>query len=414
MSDPLDILPSGKRGRPDPPDSPKSVGWTRTQRVRLADDSRPLELDCGEAFSPIDVEFETYGELSPAKDNAVLIAHALSGDAHAAGWCSDADRDERPWRRKRPGWWDLMIGPGKPFDTNKYFVICSNILGSCYGTTGPASTDPKTGRPYASSFPVITVGDWVRLQERLITHLRIDRLLTVSGGSLGGQQAMEWALSFPERVRSVIVLAATPHLMAQGLAFNYAARHAIQSDPHFNEGNYYGGRGPDEGLAVARMIGHITYLSDVSMTKKFGRRLQNGEPRGPQFSREPQYQVESYLRYQGESFVQRFDGNAYLTITRAMDYYDAGEHGDGDLTAAMKRADCEWLLTSFSSDWLYPPEGTLELVKALARNLMPVTYINLDSPYGHDAFLLETERLTPLISNFLNRLVRRIHANDDT
>lgn len=403
MSDNANALPEHLAKRPDGPDSPGSVGWTRPLRVRLADEGRPLPLECGESLHPVDVEYETYGTLSPARDNAILITHALSGDAHAAGWCANWKVDDRPWRAKRPGWWDAMIGPGKPFDTTRYFVICSNVLGSCYGTTGPSSIDPRTGKPYGMRFPVVTVEDWVRLQERLVTHLGIERLVTVCGGSLGGQQAIEWALAYPDRVRSVMVLAATPHLMAQGVAFNFAARNAVTSDPNFRGGDYYDAPdGPDRGLAVARMIGHITYLSDTSMTSKFGRRLREKEE--PGFQIDVEYEVESYLRHQGAAFVERFDGNSYLYITRAMDYYDASEHGDGDLKRAMARARCAWMIVSFSSDWLYPPSGSRAIAEALAQNRRLVTYANLASQYGHDAFLLETERLSRLVSGFLANL----------
>ncbi|MCB1153287.1 MAG: homoserine O-acetyltransferase [Deltaproteobacteria bacterium] len=394
-----------RQSKYDPPDSPSSVGYTSPQRMQVADENDPLRLECGIDFFPINVEYETYGALSANKDNAILITHALSGDAHAAGWSDEADRTKRPWRSDRPGWWDSMIGPGKPFDTDRYFIICSNVMGSCYGTTGPASTDPKTGKPYGLSFPVVTVNDWVRVQERLVTRLGIEKLVTVCGGSLGGQQAIEWAILYPERVQSVIVLAATPHLMAQGVAFNYAGRHAITSDPNFNNGDYYGQNEPDKGLSVARMIGHITYLSDVSMTSKFGRRFQTSDSRG--FNLDTEYQVESYLRHQGESFAKRFDSNAYLYITRAMDYYDASEHGDGDLIKALAPTLCDWMVVSFSSDWLYPPSGSEQLVRALTRTHKAVTYVALESPYGHDGFLLETERLMDIIPSFLSTLELR-------
>ncbi len=405
MSDSIDLTSMGKKKAYDPPDSPNSVGWTHPMRVRLADEKNPLPLDCGELFYPVDVEYELYGKMSPAKDNVILIAHALSGDAHAAGWCADADRDGRPWRKDRPGWWDSMIGPGKAFDTDRYAVLCANVLGSCYGTTGPMSLNPRAGRPYGLTFPVVTVEDWVRLQERLITHLGIEKLLTISGGSLGGQQAIEWGLAFPNRVRSSLVMAATPHLSAQGLGFNHAGRHAILSDPNFKGGDYYGGAGPDLGLAVARMIGHITYLSEVSLTGKFGRRLQKGAQRGFQLSDE--YEVESYLKYQSESFVRRFDGNAYLYITRAMDYYDAADHTDGDLVRAMAKSTCEWMFMTFTSDWLYPPSGTMEMIRALEKCGRSATYASVDSPYGHDSFLLEPEKMKPLVAEFLEHVAKR-------
>lgn len=405
MSDPLNALTGTRRREYDPPDSPHSVGWARPRRVRLADEANPLPLDCGRTIWPVDVEYETYGTLTPERDNAILILHALSGDAHVAGWDLDAERDGRPWRRDRPGWWDTMVGPGKAFDTGRYFVICSNVLGSCYGTTGPSSPEPGTGRPYGLRFPIVTVGDWVRLQERLITHLGIERLLAVAGGSLGGQQAIEWALAFPERVRAAVVLAAAPRLSAQGVAFNAVARRAITTDPNFQGGEYYGGPAPDSGLGVARMIGHITYLSEVSMARKFGRRLQNGQE--PGFHFDPDFEVESYLRHQERAFVQRFDANSYLYISRAMDYYDASAWGDGDLVRAAARARCAWLLASFSSDWLYTPAQCREWVEALCANRSPVTYVNIESSYGHDAFLLEVDRVGSLITHYLKGVYGR-------
>lgn len=383
----------------DEPDSPNSVGWVEPRRVILADEKRPLVLDCEYLFMPIEVEYETYGQLNANRDNAILILHALSGDAHAAGWFAASDRLNRPWLKKRPGWWDGIIGPGKAFDTDKYFVICSNILGSCYGTTGPSSMDPKTCDPYGLRFPVVTVGDWVRIQERLIYYLGIDRLRAVAGGSLGGQQALEWALAFPERVDTAIIIASSPHLSDQGLAFNAVARNAIMTDPNFRNGNYYNTTGPDRGLAVARMLGHITYLSEASMNRKFGRRYCNGK--GPGFHLGIDFEVEGYLQHQGEAFVERFDANSYFYITKAMDYYDAAAWGEGDLDKACQRINSKMLLVSFSSDWLYPPDQIKELALALGRNRKPVSYANINSSYGHDAFLLECDRLSYLIRCFL-------------
>lgn len=402
MSDPLNLLVGKKPARYDPPDSPRSVGWTFPRRVRLADRSNPLPLDCGRDIWPVDMEYETYGALAPGRDNAILVFHALSGDAHAAGWDRNAEHDDRTWRGRRPGWWDSMIGPGKGLDTRRYFVICSNVLGGCYGATGPSSLDPETGRPYGLRFPVVTVGDWVRLQKRLIDHLGIHRLLAVAGGSLGGQQAMEWALAAPDRVRGAIVLAAAPRLSAQGLAFNAVARRAIMCDPGFLGGDYYGEASPGAGLGLARMIGHITYLSETSMARKFGRRLQNGERPGFRF--DPEFEVESYLEHQQQAFVERFDANTYLYITKAMDYYDAAAWGDGDLVRAASRAGCSWLVASFSSDWLYPPDQCFEWANALRRAGSVVTYRDIESSYGHDAFLLETEKVTEMVAGFLDRL----------
>jgi len=354
----------------------------------------------------VTVEYETYGELSPARDNAVMICHALSGDAHVAGWCSHADEDNRPWRKSRPGWWDTLVGPGKAFDTNRYFVIAANVMGSCYGTTGPASPRPDTGQPYALSFPIVTVGDWVRLHVRLLDHLGIDRLLAAAGGSLGGQQVIELGLAFPERVRGLLVLAASPRLSAQGLAFNTVARHAITTDPHFNDGNYYGlPEQPERGLGIARMIGHITYLSETAMEVKFGRRLQDSTQLN--FSFDIDFQVESYLAHQAQAFGERFDANSYLYITKAMDYYDAAAAwGEGDLVKAAARAQGSWLIASFTSDWLYPPRGCRELVEALLANKKTATYVNVESGYGHDAFLLEVDTGERLVADFLAGVAR--------
>ncbi len=401
MSDPINLL--NKRGSTknyDAPDSSNSVGWTQPQHLRLADDNDPLPLKCGINFAPIDVEYETYGRLNEERSNAILILHALSGDAHVAGWDSKADEYKRPWRKTRPGWWDNMVGPGKAFDTNKYFIICSNVLGSCYGTTGPSSVDPATGKPYGLRFPVVTVGDWVRLQCRLIEHLGIEKLLAVAGGSLGGQQALEWTLAYPERVGSAIILASSTHLSDLGLAFNAVARHAILNDRNFKDGNYYGDEVPDKGLSIARMLGHITYLSEESMEKKFTRKYIRGDK--PKFHLGIDFEVEGYLHYQGQAFVERFDANSYLYITKAMDYYDAASWGNGDIDSACKRTKSRFLLVSFSSDWLYTPQQTRELALSLYRAKKPVSYINIQSSYGHDAFLLEGEKLKELITSFLD------------
>ncbi len=403
MTDPLNASLEKKNGY-DYPGSPRSVGWTRPGRVLLADRTNPLPLDCGDSFYPVTVEYETYGRLSPAKDNAVFIIHALSGDAHAAGWDADWEKDNRPWRRDRPGWWDHMIGPGKAFDTDRYFVICANMLGSCYGTTGPWEINPASGKPYALSFPVVTVEDWVRLQVRLQDYLEIDRLLAVAGGSLGGQQALAWAINYPHRIRSAIVLAASARLGAQGLAFNAVGRQAIMNDPFFRDGNYYEGKPPAGGLELARKLGHITYLSNRSMEGKFGRRFQNGSK--PCYRLDQEFSVESYLEHQGRSFVQRFDANSYLYMTRAMDYYDAAGAAGGDLNKACAGIGADLLLIAYSSDWLYPPRETRTIARAMLANNRPVSFIEIPSDYGHDAFLLETDQTTPLIESFLKRCNR--------
>lgn len=401
--------------RDDGPLSPDSVGWVIPQKMVLTAPGSPFALEIGASVRHLEVEYETYGTLSPAKDNAILITHALTMDAHAAGWDRTAVTKtvsgritakkegyspSRMYRQKKPGWWDEMIGPGKPIDTNRFFVICSNVLGSCYGTTGPADLDPDTGKPYGLSFPVVTVGDWVRMQAMLLDRLGIDRLYAVIGGSLGGQQALEWALAYPERVEKAIVLAASARLSAQGVAFNAVGRYSIIHDPHFNGGDYYDDAPPEHGLAAARMLAHITYLSDEGMDLKFGRRLQNKLK--PDFNFDVEFAVESYLNYQGRVFVERFDANSYLYITRAMDYYDAAERwGGGDLTEACSRLASELLVASFSSDWLYTPDGCRELVHAVCRNGLPVTYADIPSNYGHDAFLVESPRVGKLLTGIL-------------
>lgn len=396
-------IPRVRRREYDLPDSPTSVGYVRSSVVRLADEQNPLDLQCGRSFWPIDVTYETYGSLNANRDNAILVCHALSGDAHAAGWDPDATEQGRPWRADRPGWWDSMIGPGKALDTNKYFVVCSNILGSCYGTTGPSSIDPRTGKPYGLRFPVVTVGDWVRLQERLITYLRIDKLRAVIGGSLGGQQALEWALAFPDRVESAIVIGASARLSAQGLAFNAVGRYAIINDPNFNGGDYYDGEPPRVGLSTARRLAHITYLSEESMEGKFGRRYCVGS--GPSYQMCSEFEVESYLDHQGETFVERFDANSYLCITKAMDYYDAADWGNGDLGAALSRAEATFLLVSFSSDWLYTPAQMEYLARSLVKCGKRVAYTKIPSSAGHDAFLVETGTLTEIVRAFLERRI---------
>lgn len=382
------------------PDARDSVGWTTPSVIRLADTGNPFGLELGGVLSPVDVEYETYGRLSTERDNVVLITHALSGDAHVAGWDRTATERNRPWRNRKPGWWDSVVGPGKAIDTERFFVLCSNVLGSCYGTTGPASTNPETGIPYGLNFPLVTVSDWVRLQALLLDALQIEKVHAVIGGSLGGQQAIEWALAYPERMSRCVVLAASPTLSAQGVGFNRVGRHAVMHDPAFNGGDYYGSGAPSDGLAAARMLAHITYLSGKGMDRKFGRRLQNDDL--PARSFDVEFQVESYLDYQGRSFVERFDANSYLYITRAMDYYNAAERwGDGDLVKACSRIRCDVLVASFSTDWLYTPEQCREFALAVMRNRIPVSYINVDSEYGHDAFLVETKTVGRLLADFL-------------
>ncbi|KXK36058.1 MAG: homoserine O-acetyltransferase [Candidatus Omnitrophica bacterium] len=420
MSDPANALLEARKKNYDLPESPRSVGWTHIQRATVADRENPFVLETGKTLWPVEVEYETYGRLNRTRDNAIMVFHALSGDAHVAGWDADAEKMGRTWRLARPGWWDDFIGPGKPLDTGRYFIICANVLGSCYGTTGPTSMCPSAGEPYRMSFPAVSVGDWVRLHGRLLDHLGIDTLLAAIGGSLGGQQALEFSLSMPERVRGAIILAASPWLSAQGLAFNAVARHVIMTDPHWNNGNYSSDKGPEHGLSAARMIGHITYLSRMSMENKFGRRRGrtpsndrsegwivnengNGNSNGA-FEEDPFFEVESYLRYQGSRFVQRFDANSYLYILRAMDHYDASTWGHGDLIEAARRVKCNNLIISFTSDWLYPPGSCRDWATALSRLGRSVTYVNIPSSYGHDAFLLEVEQEGNLVRSFIHQL----------
>lgn len=383
------------------PEHPQSVGFTTPLKETFSTESEPLRLEAGGSLGPVEVEYETYGRLSPARDNAVFICHALTGDAHAAGWDAGPEGPLRDYRKTKPGWWDEVIGPGKPIDTRKFFVICANVVGSCYGSTGPMSVNPATGRPYGLSFPVVTVGDWARLHLMLLDRLNIDALYAVVGGSVGGQQALEMALSRPERVRRLIILSAGHRITAQGLGFNSVARHSIINDPLFNGGDYYGGEPPLMGLAAARMLAHITYLSEDSMGHKFGRRFQ--DKTRPDFTLTGvEFEIESYLKHQGESFVRRYDPNSYLYITRAMDYYDASVWGEGDLVRAASRLKARTLAVSFSSDWLFPPELCRELVSAMCRAGRPVTYVDIPSRYGHDAFLVETETVSRLIHSFLS------------
>ena len=353
-----------------------------------------LELDNRQALAPVEVAYETYGELNAEHSNAILILHAFSGDAHAAGISAETGR---------PGWWDNMIGPGKAFDTRRYFVISSNVLGGCGGTTGPSSTDPETGAPYGSRFPHVSITDMVRLQKLLTESLGIDRLLCVSGGSMGGMQALQWAASYPDSVASVIPIATTHRHSAQQIAFNEVGRQAILADPDFNQGDYYDRKVPERGLAVARMVGHITYMSDDSMREKFGRRRRKAPDASDLF------EVESYLRYRGVQFVSRFDANSYIVITRAMDTFDMTPTSDA-LEDCFIRGDTRFLVISFTSDWLYPSYQSQEIVRALRSRNRDVAYVELTSNYGHDAFLLEAGEQTALIQGFLENTYQRLAA----
>jgi homoserine O-acetyltransferase len=366
-----------------------SVGIVKTKIVTLFEKPNELELDCGQMLSPVQVAYETYGTLSAQKDNAILICHALTGDAHAAGFHREGDK---------PGWWENMIGPGKGIDTNKYFVISSNVLGGCKGTTGPVSINPATGKPWCLDFPVITIHDMVKVQKELVCHLGITRLLAVIGGSMGGMQILEWAIRYPDMVAAALPIATTTRLSAQAIAFNAVARNAILADRNFNDGEYYGKEPPGRGLAIARMIGHITYLSEDSMHKKFGRTLRNAS--NYKYELESEFAVETYLDYQGQRFVERFDANSYLYITKAIDYYDLTAPF-GSLEKTFAGVKSRFLVVSFSSDWLFPPSHSEQMVRAMLADNKDVTYCNIQSPYGHDAFLLEEKVLGTMISGFL-------------
>ncbi len=373
-----------------------SVGLVETHTFTFAEDE-PFELESGASLQPVTLAYETYGQLNEARSNAILILHALSGSAHAAGYHSPDDQ--------KPGWWDEAIGPGKAFDTNRFFVICSNTLGSCYGSSGPMSIDPATGQPYGLNFPVVTIGDMVRAQVKLIDYLGIDQLLCVTGGSMGGMQALEWAAHHPQRVKSAIPLATTARHSPMLIAFSEVGRQAIYADPSWNGGDYYGQvQKPDAGLAVARMVGHITYLSEEAMHQKFGRRLQSLEQYGYEFQTE--FAIESYLKYNGNNFTRRFDANSYLYVTKALDYFDLTQPS-GSLAAAFTHSTAiKYLVVSFTSDWLYPTYHSKELVTALTAVGADVTYLDIESTWGHDAFLLEVGTMTRLLESFLHRLIR--------
>jgi len=377
---------------------PDSVGFVTTKYYRFAEPPDAMRLVSGRDIGPVTLAYETYGELNEERSNAVLVLHALSGSAHAAGYHSSDD----PY----PGWWDLYIGPGKALDTRKYFVICSNIIGGCSGSTGPSSINPATGAEYALDFPIVTIQDMVQAQWHLIRHLGIEKLLAVIGGSMGGMQALQWAISFPDMVRSVIAIASAAALSAQAIAFNEVGRQAIFRDPNFNGGNYYHGVKPQDGLSLARMIGHITYMSEKLMHEKFGRRLQNSEPLGFDFDTE--FMVESYLHHQGIKFVGRFDANSYLYITKAMDYFDLKSDFGGSLARAFEKVTADFFLISYTSDWLYPSEQSREIMKALRANGTHAMYTEIESDNGHDTFLLDDEQTQRNIANFLRAEFEKI------
>jgi homoserine O-acetyltransferase/O-succinyltransferase len=361
------------------PHDPSSVGAATAQKAQFGE---PLRLRGGAELPSFEIAYETYGKLNEARTNAVLVCHALNASHHVAGYYTED--------KNNVGWWDNLVGPGKPLDTNRFFVVGSNYLGSCFGSTGPASIHPATGKPWGADFPVVTVEDWVEAQRRLADHLGIERFAAVIGGSLGAMQALQWTLSYPERIRHSIVIAAAAKLTPQNIAFNEVARQAIMTDPDFHGGHYYDkGVVPTRGLRIARMIGHITYISGEAMAEKFGRVLRRGQPG---FDFDIDFEVESYLRYQGDKFSSYFDANTYLRITKALDYFDPAADYGGDLTKALARAKAAFLVVSFKSDWRFTPARSREMVKALLDNRRIVSYLELDAPGGHDAFLLEDPR----------------------
>jgi homoserine O-acetyltransferase/O-succinyltransferase len=374
-----------------------SVGIVSAQRASF---EKPLTFKSGAVLPRYDLMYETYGTLNAAKSNAILICHALSGYHHVAGYYADDT--------KNIGWWDNMVGPGKPIDTKKFFVIGLNNLGGCHGSTGPSSIDPQTGKPYGASFPVITVEDWVESQARLADLLGIRQFAAVLGGSLGGMQAMQWALSYPDRVRHVLAIACAPHLTAQNIAFNDVARSAILTDPDFHNGDFYQyGVVPTRGLRLARMLGHITYLSDNAMADKFGRELRTGKLN---FSYDIEFQIESYLRYQGDKFAAYFDANTYLLMTKALDYFDPARELDGNLNCAFAAAKAKFLVVSFTTDWRFSPERSREIVHALLHNKRDVSYAEIASQHGHDSFLMDDEQYFAVMRNYLNNIAEEVAA----
>ncbi|MBC3812471.1 homoserine O-acetyltransferase [Undibacterium aquatile] len=374
---------------------PGSVGAVTPQAFHF---EAPLPLQSGASIAGYTLMVETYGSLNADKSNAVLICHALNASHHVAGYYAD--------QPKNIGWWDNMVGPGKPVDTNRFFVIGVNNLGSCFGSTGPMHTNPATGKPYGADFPVVTVEDWVNAQARLADVMGIKQFAAVMGGSLGGMQALAWSILYPDRLQNCVVIASTPKLSAQNIAFNDVARQAILTDPDFHGGDFYAhGVVPRRGLRVARMIGHITYLSDDDMAEKFGRDLKSDDY---QFGYGVDFEIESYLRYQGDKFSDYFDANTYLLITKALDYFDPARHTDGDLTKALATTKAQFLLASFTTDWRFSPERSREIVKALISNKRTVSYAEIDAPHGHDAFLLDDSRYLNLVAAYFDRIATEL------
>lgn len=388
------------------PDSSSSAGISSFSAGIVSPEflqfDEPLRLASGAELDSYVLAIETYGTLNAERSNAVLVCHALNASHHVAGVYTDDP--------KSIGWWDNMVGPGKPLDTNQYFVIGINNLGSCFGSTGPASINPRTGLPWADTFPVLTVEDWVHAQARVADRLGIERFAAVMGGSLGGMQALSWAITYPERVAHCVVIASTPRLSAQNIAFNEVARRAIITDPDFHDGNYYAHNAvPRRGLSVARMVGHITYLSGDSMAEKFGRTQRApGNGGDYHYGYDIEFEVESYLRYQGEKFSGYFDANTYLLLTRALDYFDPAKAFGGDLAAALAAVKAGFLLTSFTTDWRFPPENSREIVRALLRNHISVSYAEIDAPHGHDAFLLDDARYHAVVRAYFQRIASEL------
>ena len=367
-----------------------SVGIVAAQTAHF---SEPLILKSGAVLPQFDLVYETYGELNAAKSNAVIICHALSGTHHVAGKYAETD--------KNAGWWDNLVGPNKPLDTNKFFVIGLNNLGGCHGSSGPSSINPLTNKPFGASFPIVTVEDWVQSQARLLDYLGIDTLAAVIGGSLGGMQALQWTLAYPNRIRHALVIASAPNLTAQNIAFNEVARQAIMTDPEFYNGDYYAHNTvPRRGLRIARMLGHITYLSDDAMGEKFGRKLKSDI----KYSFDVEFEMESYLRYQGDKFAGEFDANTYLRMTRALDYYDPALEFNSDLSAALKQAKAQFLVVSFTSDWRFSPTRSREIVKALLDNELTVSYAEVTAAHGHDAFLMPDAHYHAILRSYLQKI----------
>jgi homoserine O-acetyltransferase len=376
---------------------PRSVGAATPQKAGFLE---PLILKAGKTLASYELVYETYGALNADRSNAVLVCHALSGNHHVAGYYADDP--------KKIGWWDNMIGPGKPIDTDRFFVIGVNNIGGCHGSTGPASIDRATGQPYGAAFPLVTVEDWVASQARLMDRLGIDKLAAAIGGSLGGMQALQWTLSFPDRIRHAFVIAAAARLSTQNIAFNDVARQAIVTDPEFHGGNFYAHKAiPARGLKLARMLGHITYLSEDMLMEKFGRELKRDEYG---FNYDVEFEIESYLRYQGDKFAQVFDANTYLLMTKALDYYDPAKEAGGDLARALSAAKAGFFVASFKSDWRFPPTRSREIVKALVAADKPLTYAEIDAPHGHDAFLLDDRRYHELVAAYMDNIASEIGA----